>query len=302
MPRNALWSELLPLESVRDPATLRLVAKHDLELRLACFSDTSFDELATTLRAAEAHGVQVALWPMLSNDEGRWASAHNGEAFARNARRLVAEMRARECVVRAVMVDIEPPIDVMARWLARAKARMPRRTDGAATPSVPEIEQRIEGDRALSALFDELREAGVRVGAAVVPTDVLGRIVGRGIEWLMGLPNDDVAYEPASSMLYSSMMEGYSRGWISRVRAKTLLERGAKRAVSRFGARAEVSLGVVGTGALGDEPTYREVSELREDVAIATRAGVSRLALFDLRGVLERASPEAWLAALSTRE
>ncbi|MBL8683045.1 MAG: hypothetical protein JNK05_28015 [Myxococcales bacterium] len=301
MPRNALWSELLPLEIVRDPATLRLVARFGLELRLACFAETtSFDELALTLERARAHDVEVALWPMLSNDEGRWASAHNGEAFARNARRVIAEMRARSCAVRALMVDIEPPIDVMSRWLARAKARVPRRTDGAATPSVPEIEQRLEGDRALVALFDELIDEGVRVGAAVVPTHVLGGTVGRGLEWLLGLPNDDVAYEPASSMLYSSMMEGYSRGWISRMRAKSLLERGAKRAVSRFGSRAEISLGVVGTGALGDEPTYRDVRELHEDVEIARSAGVSRLALFDLRGVLERSSPEAWLEALTS--
>ncbi len=299
MHRNALWSELLALETVREPATLRLLAKHRVELRLACFAEsTSMDELARTVREAEAHGVPVALWPMLSNDEGRWASAHNGEEFARNARRLVAELRARGCVVRAMMVDIESPIDVMTRWLARVKARVPRRTDGAPTPSVPEIERRIEGDRALAALFDELAAEGVRVGAAVVPTDVLGRAVSRGLDWLLGLPNDDVAYEPASSMLYSSMMEGYSRGWISRNLAKSLLERGARRAVSRFGPRAEVSLGVVGTGALGDEPTYRDVSELREDVAIARRAGVSRLALFDLRGVLERKSPDEWLAAL----
>ncbi len=299
MKRYALWSELLPLEAVREPATLALLRRYDAELRLACFEgQTDADELAKTLSAARDADVQVALWPMLEDREGRWASAHNGETFARYARRLVAELRARGCAPRAMMVDLEPPIDVMKRWLDRAHARVSSATR-AGGPTVVDSAQRVEGDRAIEALCAELGEGGVRVGAAVVPGDLLGRWGGRAIEWLLGLPVSEVAYAPASVMLYSSMLEGYSRGWISRARARSIVTRGCRRAIERFGPRAEASLGVVGTGALGDEPIYRDPRELEEDVQAARSAGMQRLALFDLRGVLARGAPERWLDALT---
>jgi hypothetical protein len=51
-------------------------------------------------------------------------------------------------------------------------------------------------------------------------------------------------------------------------------------------------------GALGDEPVYRAVRELREDVAAARAAGIEDLSLFDLGGVLARPPAEAWIEAL----
>jgi hypothetical protein len=55
----------------------------------------------------------------------------------------------------------------------------------------------------------------------------------------------------------------------------------------------------VGTGAFGDEPSYRSVDELRRDVAIATAAGITDLSLFDLGGILRRGPAAAWLEALA---
>jgi hypothetical protein len=77
----------------------------------------------------------------------------------------------------------------------------------------------------------------------------------------------------------------------------SLLGWGCREARSRYGEGTVVSLGAVGTGALGDEPVYRGAGELREDVAVAIAAGIERLALFDLGGVLSRPPAEAWLEA-----
>jgi hypothetical protein len=60
-----------------------------------------------------------------------------------------------------------------------------------------------------------------------------------------------------------------------------------------------MSLGCVGTGALVDEPVYRDPSELAEDVAIARAGGCHDLSLFDLGGVLHREPAEAWLEAFA---
>ncbi len=260
------------------------------------------DALALTLREARAQDVPVALWPMLADREGRWASALNGETFARSVRRTLAELDARGCAPRALIVDIEPPIDAMKRWLRWATGgRDNRAMDTGSVRTIDALDpgRTDAGTLALDALREELRGRGVRVGAAVVPTGLVGAGAGRWLERWLGLSVSDRAYEPASVMLYTSMLEGYSRGWISRPRALSLLSLGARRARERFGPDVEVSLGLVGTGALESEPIYRDPGELSADVSAARAAGVHRLALFDLRGVLARGSPERWLDALT---
>lgn len=89
-------------------------------------------------------------------------------------------------------------------------------------------------------------------------------------------------------MSYTSLMEGYSRSMLRRRDARALLWAAAGAAVHRFGARAGVSLGCVGTGALGDERSYHSAAELADDVAIVRAAEIADIALFDLAGLLQR--------------
>jgi hypothetical protein len=103
-------------------------------------------------------------------------------------------------------------------------------------------------------------------------------------------------------MLYTSMIEGWSRGFIPRRRALDLLARGTVASLRRFGAAAGVSVGVVDVGALGDEPRYRDPGELAADVAAASAQGVETVNLFDLGGVLRRGPAEAWLEALTAHQ
>ncbi len=98
-------------------------------------------------------------------------------------------------------------------------------------------------------------------------------------------------------MLYTSILEGWSRGALRRADARALLGVACREAASRLGERAGASIGAVGPGAFGNEPTYRGVAELADDVAVARAAGVDDLALFDLGGVILRGPPEPWLDA-----
>jgi hypothetical protein len=84
--------------------------------------------------------------------------------------------------------------------------------------------------------------------------------------------------------------------------ALEILERASLATSDRFGPRAGVSLGAVGTGAFGNEPVYRSPHELAEDVGAALGCGISDLTLLDLGGVLARPPAESWLAALVETE
>ena len=114
---------------------------------------------------------------------------------------------------------------------------------------------------------------------------------------MLGTPATALDVDRHSVMAYTSLYEGWSRGLVNRARAERLFQLTARLTHARFGARASLSIGTVGTGAFGDEIGYRDPRELARDVALARAAGFDELALFDLGGVVRRAPAEAWFDA-----
>ena len=69
-----VYCETLPFEEVTRPRTIALLRRHVVEIVLAVRPW----QLAELPRAAETlrdSGVSCSVWPMLADDEGRWASA-----------------------------------------------------------------------------------------------------------------------------------------------------------------------------------------------------------------------------------
>jgi len=285
---HRVWSEAVPWDTLRSPRVLGLLRRYGLDVLVAVRPGDEGD-LPELLGACRDAGVGVALWPMLSDAEGRWASARNTPAFVSFVRRLRDGLgRDRALLAPEIAVDLEPPItDVRAllgeRGTARgllAALRTLRTGMDDVTPAYVE-------------LCRELHADGVRATAAVVPLALAGGASPR----LTGTPTHGSTWDHVTVMLYSSILEGWSHGWLGREDARAILARGARQAARRFGERAGVSLGAVGVGAFGNEPVYRAVSELADDVAIARASGVDDLTLFDLGGVLAREPAEAWLEA-----
>jgi hypothetical protein len=287
VPRRRIWSEDVAYDVVRSPRVLGLLAPRRLELCLAVRPGQE-PGLPRVLGACAEAGVPVALWPMLADRDGRWVSAKNAGAFAAWARRIVDEL-ARDAVPCAeIVVDLEPAIDGVRAALDRP-LEAPRRIAEGRAPIAPAA-------RALDDLAGALRDRGVAISAAIVPLVAVG---ARGAwEAALGTPVSGVAWDHVSAMVYSSIVEGWSRGLLARADAIALVASLARAAVAAFGARAGVSLGAVGVGAFGDEPVLRSPRELADDVAAVASAGVSAITLLDLGGVLARPPAEAWLDAL----
>ncbi|XXX81254.1 hypothetical protein WMF30_21065 [Sorangium sp. So ce134] len=306
-PRRRIWSELLPLEAVRAPGTLALLRRYALELAVAVRPETAAGLPDLAAACADA-GVAVAVWPMIADEDGRWASAGNAAAFGAFVARLLDALDARGLAAAEVAVDLEPPIQDVRRALSGGRGALEllgggRRgaREGAAGPGAPGSAagrgaRWRDAQRAYVELAGAIHARGVETSAAIVPL-VLADGPAGGWERILGTPVSAPPWGRVSAMLYTSLFEGYSRGALGRGDAVALLAWACRAAARRFGPRAGVSVGAVGRGALGDEPVYRSVAELREDVAVAAAAGVADLALFDLGGVLARPPAEAWLEA-----
>jgi hypothetical protein len=283
-PRRYIWSEYVPYETLRTAAVLRLLAARGIT-PIVAVTPPLLAQAASVVLACRDAGAGVGLWPMLEDAHGRWASAANAERFCAFARALLDALDAGGARPDCIAIDLEPPIDRL-RALVRGRLRPPRGRGRDAAGHY-------------GALVAAIEQRGIGVVAAVMPTAILSRPAARrGWQHFFETPVDEIPFGRVSAMVYTSLLEGYSRGMVGRRDARVMLARLAAEAHAHLGGRASVSLGCVGTGALGDERTFRSVAELGDDVAIARAAGVDHIALYNLEGVLARPPAEGWLDAL----
>ncbi|MDC0745099.1 hypothetical protein [Polyangium mundeleinium] len=282
-----IWCEMVTHAEITSPAVLAALAQRKIGLIVAAQPGPRAD-LVRLAQAARDAGLSFAIWPMLTDAAGRWASVDNAARFASYVHALVDELDAAGALPDEVALDLEPPIDRLRRMLG---------LDPPARSAPPPD----DGEAILGALVRDLRArvpTPIRVSAAVIPLVLLDD-ERSGLERWLGTPVGSIAWDHTSVMVYTTLIEGYSRGLLTRNDVRPLLASACRLTASRFGARAGVSLGAVGKGALGDEATYRSAAELADDVAIARAAGIEDLTLFDLGGVLRRPPWEAWLDAFT---
>jgi hypothetical protein len=300
MRRRRAWIETLPFEAIARPDVVRLLASRSIEPIVAVWPATSVEAVVQVIAAYGEAGLPVALWPMLSDREGRWANAGNAGVFVAFVHELCAGLTARGLVPAEIVLDLEPSIEALRGSLAS-------NSNSKAVHMLPipgDLRPYLAARARLSALGDALHAQGIEVSCAAPPTVLLDPRGGgsRPFEEVQGTPIEGLPWDHVSFMLYTSILEGWSRGVLRRADARALLGLACREAASRLGPRAGASIGAVGPGAFGNEPTYRGVAELADDVAVARAAGVDDLALFDLGGVIQRGPPEPWLDAFVATE
>lgn len=287
-----MWSETLSFEELAAPRLPGLLGGFGVDLLLAV-RPWQLAGAADLVRRYQDAGVFVALWPMLADGDGRWASAASSSPFVTFADELLARVPFAD----EIALDLEPAFALLAGWKSgwqpwRWQAGRPTwrqtpapRTFQAGRQTLVDAVSRWRADR--------------RVTTAVLPLVAL-EWRGQWIQRALGTPATALPVHGHNVMAYTSLFEGWSRGLVDRRRAEALLAVTARLTRGRFGAGGALSLGTVGTGAFGDEPSYRSVAELARDVTLAVRAGIAELALFDLGGIVRRAPAEGWLEALCT--
>jgi hypothetical protein len=277
--RRRVWCETLSCDELARSSVAARLARQQIDLLLAV-RPWQLAEIAGVVRGLQAAGVFVALWPMLADADGRWASAATHVRFIAFADELLTRVPFADELV----VDLEPPFAVLARW----KAGRP------AWPASQHPYQRARN--ALGSAVDRWR-ATRRVTTAILPCLAL-ELGGQWLQRVLGTPISALAVDRHSVMAYTSLFEGWSAGLVDRRRAEALLVGCARLTRRRFGDRAAVSLGTVGPGAFGDEPSYRTADELARDVALVRGAGIEEISVFELGGMVRRPPIEPWFEAL----
>lgn len=298
MGARRIWSETVPYPTLMERRTLHLLRRFSIHL-LVGVRPWDVPVVADLSRACLDEGVALGLWPMLADADGRWVNVQNASKFGAFVEQLLEALDPRDLAPKEIVFDLEPSMLV-------ARAILDRRESAAGVATMfraaGETHSFDEGQRTLARSTKALVDRGIACSAALVPLVLLDTPQGAPWQTLLGTPVDEPRWDRVSVMLYTSMLEGWSKGTIRRRHALEILEKASHATRTRFEARGGVSLGAVGTGAFGNEPVYRGPCELAEDVGSTLASGITDLTLLDLGGVLARPPAESWLAALVETE
>lgn len=308
-----MWSELFSPRELARPGHAGLLRRYRLGV-IAAVRPWQLDEIDRLLDWARDEGLRLSLWPMVSDADGRWLSAATVPAFTQLFSKLVPIVEraaARGAAPAEIALDLEPDLSSVARMFrggrAGASAALSTIRFGWSRDGLERARRLITFADALSTRLGSL---GIAQSAAVVPFTLFDPVATprrssrslprpAGFQRLLGTPVDALRLEHVSAMAYSTLMLEAGRPLLRRRDVVAFVELLGRAAVERFELRAGLSLGAVGVGALGDEPIYASPTELAEDTLAAERAGIRRLSLFELHGVVARPPADDWLEAFT---
>ncbi len=292
-PPVAVYSEFLAYDAVE--ATLPALASRGAALSVAVPSTAIGDAgLAALLRAAEAASVEVRLWFLLPTEDGYWPNEDNLDTFGAEVTRLLDWLEADGLVAAAIVYDLEPALAYSEELRAGFAAASLDGLRALMSAHLDPVRYAASRD-ALSAQVMAIQARGYRVQAVTYPqvVDDLGD-GDADLQDALDIPVDGVPFDEVAFMTYQTAFAEAQGAWVG----PGLIRSYGADAVARFGDRATLALGIVGTASIVelDGPPYASPAQLAEDVAAALGAGVPRVEVYSLDGMVELGDVPGWLA------
>lgn len=291
------WAEnISPGEIVQ--RALPLLCEYGAGVGIAVFGDSLTDENAAAFRQIKEAGVELVLWPLLSKEEGYFPFERNVPVYAETVKRLMDWARDNSCAPGMIAVDLELPFHQMMAVLEATGLGKVHSALGILKEN-RDPERYRAAKAGLIELNGWLHARDIETIAAALPWVAL-ELEGdvELVQDMMETPVAGVGFDVLSPMLYASMLVGMTEGLVTARDADWLIFDSCVHLRARYGWRtAGVSLGVTGTGVLGNEPTFSRPEELMVGVEAALAAGVRDIGIYNLEGILER-GPREWLDAL----
>lgn len=293
-----VWYEFYTVEQALEPRSRELLKRYNCGVGLAFMPGSMDADHARLLKTWADDGIEVALWPLLTDAQGYWPNERNADAFFEAVKQICGWADGNGIVLPWLAVDLEPPVYMMKDLKEGALAHKLR----AARRLASENRDRgrfLDASRRFGELNEFLHGRGcktlVPIPSHVIPDFVTGSTT---IQDLMETPVSTVNWDLVTAMIYTSMITGYSRGAVRPRDARWYLYSAMRDLKETLWERAGVSIGVTGIGKLGDEPYYKSPDKLKPDVEAAKAALIEDITIYNFEGILKSARPEAWFEML----
>jgi hypothetical protein len=291
---HAVWAEFMPYRWVA--GDLKRLRHYGLQLNLAIPPARLLEpDLKFLLQAAAAEGVPVGAWLLLEDAQGYWPNAENAPAFCALIERFLDWLDSEQLSVAEIIVDMETP-------LALSRLLKGRLIKGLQLEwqrwQHPQNRERFESAvSAFTGLVDTIHQAGLTAQVVTYPFIVHDAAAGNlAFQSFLQVPVTPVPWDRISLMVYRSSFQDLAPMRLSSWLVYSYLELAQK----VLNVPVSAALGVIGSIGKITEGGFRDVDEIRADVAAARAAGVESIQLFSLDGMHQLGAPEDWLRLYTT--
>ncbi len=292
---GSTWAEFLTPAALTD--ALPLLHAHSVTANVAWpAAKEQWSERLDLAEAAEARGVQVDPWLLLDDADGYWPGSTNALSFRDSAVALMDAWSARGLQPTTLIVDME---------LRKDRADELSSLLGSETSDLPGVVELLrsgvdekgyaEATSIYRDLVDEAHDRGFRVHLTTLPQVLDDYADGDDdLRQAFGIPVEGIEWDSVSFQAYRTLF-GDLLGASALPSAYFVYSYG-RDAMTRFGERAGLDVGLVGEGVTASS-TYGSGADLAADLGAARAAGVprDRVVVYNLDGILERTPTEQWL-------
>ncbi|MCB9596379.1 MAG: hypothetical protein H6719_26895 [Sandaracinaceae bacterium] len=293
-PTLGVYSEFLAPDAVE--ATLPALAARSATLQVAVPSTAIGDaSLLGLLRAAEAASVDVRLWLLLPQADGYWPNEANLDVFFGEVTRLLDWIEGEGAVAAGVVYDLEPAFEYSEALRVGFAEGSLEGLQSLMRSHLDPVAFAASRDQ-LAAHVREVQARGYRAEAVTYPQVVDDMADGDAdLQDALDIPVDGVPFDDVAFMVYQTVFAEARGAWVG----PGLIRSYGVDARAHFGDRATLALGLVGTASVVelDAPPYDAPAQLAGDVAAALGAGITRVEVYSLDGMVELDAVEAWLGA-----
>ncbi len=248
--------------------------------------------IARMFREARAHGVPARPYIILPYESGLYPNEATFDRFFADVKAFIEWAETEDVPVEWISVDMEPSVQMvlaLEAYLSESKLihayllLLSHRNARAFGQSLSRYQT----------LVDYCHAHGFKVQVVTLPF-VLDDDADEdsGLQDAFDLPVSGVTWDEAAFMVYRTMYRDHASFSFT----SDLVFRYAVKARQRYGERASIFVGLVlWPGWLGGDSGYQSPHELAEDIQAVLAAGLKRIYVFYLTGVLAKEDPLAWL-------
>jgi hypothetical protein len=281
-------SELLAYSKLIEPGVVQLLRKNRFGLCLCVHKGELNEELHLVCNVYKAAGIPIILWPLLSVTEGLYLNKYSVNAYDNYLDELFAWLAERKHRIYGILVDCEPDYE--------------RPKPDSASPVLDNIWNSLrdlDEDAFLAAItgfkriIQKIRAHNCKAIGAALPF-VFHDIPEKSQAWqdYWGGPVVSVDWDIIVFMLFGSWFVQMGMNWPT---AHYLIYDYSRKIKKIWHHDAVVALGVTTPGTGAETAVYRSPDELAAAVSAVKAAGVKRIGIYDLKGIMESENPDLWL-------
>ncbi|MDD5448563.1 MAG: hypothetical protein PHO53_05300 [Actinomycetota bacterium] len=295
------WAENISPDDVVRHA-LPLLEESGAGVAFALFPSSLNEVNARAFRKLKDAGIELTFWVLLSKEDGYFPGEKNVDVFLGLCKKVFQWAEQEGVLPDFLAIDEESPLEQAEKLLGAPIWLKPGVALKIALGNL--CRENFDYAKGRFSILNSLaRDRGVKTLGTCIPVVLIEEIQGgEFVQDLFETPVLGVDWDIISPMIYTSMLIGMSAGLISRKDASWLLYRLSKWLDASRPHAAGVSLGVTGTGVLGNEPAFSSPLELVSDVETALSAGIRDITIYSLEGIISRGEPEIWFKALENVE